>query len=321
MLDQIIKPVQPQIEAFEARLGKALASDVNLVGEMGRHLLASRGNRIRPTLSLLTARAIGACDDRVIDAAVGIEIIHTATLIHDDVIDFADRRRGAEVLNLRWGNQAAVLMGDFLLATALRILVGLDSMPVMRAATDAVRRMIEGEILETEKGADAETAVYYQMIDKKTASLMALSCEVGAILAGGTPEQVRMMATFGKDVGMAFQITDDLLDFVGDEGAMGKPVGKDIRERKVTLPLLRALANCGNGEAETIRRKVLNSTVSNEDVDTIMDFVRRYRGLEEAQEQARSFADAGLDRLTGLAPSEARDAIELAVHHVMDRER
>ena len=321
MLDKIIKPILPQIEAFESRLGEALASDVSLVGAMGRHLLETRGNRIRPTLSLLTAQAIGECDDRVVDAAVGIEIIHTATLIHDDVIDFADKRRGAEVLNIRWGNQAAVLMGDFLLATALQTLVGLDSMPVMRAATAAVRRMIEGEILETEKGADAETAVYYQMIDKKTASLMALCCEVGAILAGGTAEQIRMMAAFGKDVGMAFQITDDLLDFVGDEDAMGKPVGKDVRERKVTLPLLRALANCQNGEAEKIQKKVRNGVVSNEDVDEIMDFVRRYRGIDEAKDEARSFADAGLGQLDGLGPSVARDAIELTVRHVMDRQR
>jgi octaprenyl-diphosphate synthase len=181
--------------------------------------------------------------------------------------------------------------------------------------------MIEGEILETEKGADAETAVYYQMIDKKTASLMALSCEVGAILAGGTPEQIRTMATFGKDVGMAFQITDDLLDFVGDEDAMGKPVGKDIRERKVTLPLLRALANCENGEAETVRKKVRNGVVSNEDVQEIMAFVRRYGGIEAAQAEARSFAETGLERLDGLNPSVARDAIQLAVRHVMDRER
>jgi octaprenyl-diphosphate synthase len=321
MLDKIIKPILPQIEAFESRLGEALASDVSLVGAMGRHLLETRGNRIRPTLSLLTAQAIGECDDRVVDAAVGIEIIHTATLIHDDVIDFADKRRGAEVLNIRWGNQAAVLMGDFLLATALQTLVGLDSMPVMRAATAAVRRMIEGEILETEKGADAETAVYYQMIDKKTASLMALCCEVGAILAGGTADQIRMMAAFGKDVGMAFQITDDLLDFVGDEDAMGKPVGKDVRERKVTLPLLRALANCQNGEAEKIQKKVRNGVVSNEDVDEIMDFVRRYRGIDEAKDEARSFADAGLGQLDGLGPSVARDAIELTVRHVMDRQR
>ena len=321
MLDKIIKPILPQIEAFESRLGEALASDVSLVGAMGRHLLETRGNRIRPTLSLLTAQAIGECDDRVVDAAVGIEIIHTATLIHDDVIDFADKRRGAEVLNIRWGNQAAVLMGDFLLATALQTLVGLDSMPVMRAATAAVRRMIEGEILETEKGADAETAVYYQMIDKKTASLMALCCEVGAILAGGTADQIRMMAAFGKDVGMAFQITDDLLDFVGDEDAMGKPVGKDVRERKVTLPLLRALANCQNGEAERIQKKVRNGVVSNEDVDEIMDFVRRYRGIDEAKDEARSFADAGLGQLDGLGPSVARDAIELTVRHVMDRQR
>ena len=321
MLDEIIKPVQPQIERFEARLGKALSSDVASVGEMADHLMESRGNRIRPTLSLLTAQAIGECGDRVIEAAVGIELIHTATLIHDDVIDYADKRRGIEVLNIRWGNQAAVLMGDFLLATALQILVGLDSMPVMEAATRTVRRMIEGEILETEQAGEGETGVYYTMIDKKTASLMILSCEVGAILAGGTPEQIAAMSTFGKDVGMAFQITDDLLDFIGDEDSMGKPVGKDIRDRKVTLPLLRALANCENGEAEKIRAKVQNGAVTSEDVMEILDFVKRYRGIEEARAEAQSFADAGLKRLAVLDESVSRDAIERAVHHVLGRRR
>ncbi len=321
MLDQITKPVQAQIEAFEARLGTVLASDVDLVSNMAQHLLSSRGNRIRPTLSLLTAQAIGDCSDRVVDAAVGIEIIHTATLVHDDVIDFADKRRGAEVLNIRWGNQAAVLMGDFLLATALQVLVGLDSMDVMRAATRAVRRMIEGEILESDKGGDGEDSVYFQMIDKKTASLMALSCEVGAILGGGTPEQVQMMATFGKDVGIAFQITDDLLDFVGDEGTMGKPVGTDIRERKVTLPLLRALTNSENGESEDIQKKVRDGDISTQDVEEIVDFVRRNRGIEDARTEARQYANAGLGRLNGLGPSVARDAIEMTVRHVMDRER
>ena len=321
MLDQILQPIRPQIERFERRFTETLATDVNLVQAMGSHILTTKGKIIRPALSLLTAQAIGRCSDRVVDAAAGIEIIHTATLIHDDVIDLADKRRGAEVLNLRWGNKAAVLMGDFLLARALQLLVGLDSMDVMRAATRAVSRMIEGEILEVESGNDAEAARYFKMIDKKTASLMALACEVGAILGGGTPEQVSRMSTFGQDVGIAFQITDDLLDFIGDEASLGKPVGTDVRERKLTLPLIRALANCPNGDAESIQAKVRNGIESDAELQEVFRFVRRYDGIEAARREAREYASSGLKSLAELKSSEARNALELAVRHVVDRQK
>ena len=321
MLNQILQPIQPQISRFEERFKKTLESDVKLVQAMGDRIMETRGKILRPALSLLTAQAIGECSDRAIDAAIGIEIIHTATLIHDDVVDFADKRRGTEVLNLRWGNQAAVLMGDFLLARALQVLVGLDSMEVMRAATRAVGRMIEGEIQEIEGSVEAESAIYFSMIDKKTASLMALSCEVGAILGGGTPEQIAQMSIFGKEVGIAFQITDDLLDFTGDEESLGKPVGNDVRERKLTLPLIRALGNCQNGEAERIQAKVRSGIESDEELQEVFHFVERYKGIEEAREEAKTYATSGLKNLVALTTSDARQALELAVRHVVDRDR
>ena len=321
MLNQILLPIQPQIGRFEERFKTTLESEVPLVQAMGDRIMETRGKILRPALSLLTAQAIGECSDRAIDAAIGIEIIHTATLIHDDVIDFADKRRGTEVLNLRWGNQAAVLMGDFLLARALQVLVGLDSMEVMKAATRAVGRMIEGEIQEIQGSVEAESAIYFSMIDKKTASLMALSCEVGAILGGGTPEQIAQMSTFGKEVGIAFQITDDLLDFTGDEKSLGKPVGNDVRERKLTLPLIRALGNCPNGEAERIQAKVRGGIESDEELQEVFHFVERYRGIEEAREEALAYATSGLKNLGSLTTSDARQALELAVLQVVDRDR
>lgn len=321
MLDQILRPIEPQVRRFETRFKEALSSDVDLAQAMGDHILESRGKILRPALSLLTAQAVGNCSGRAVDAAVGIEVIHTATLIHDDVIDFADTRRGAEALNLRWGNQAAVLMGDLLLSRALEILVGLDSLEVMRASTHAVSRMIEGEILEIQSGTDAEIALYFSMIDKKTASLMALACEVGAILGGGTAEQIARMADFGKEVGIAFQITDDLLDFVGDEQSLGKPVGNDVREKKLTLPLIRALGNCKNGDSDRIRTKVRNGVETEEDLQEVFRFVRRYRGIEAAREEARTYASSGLKNLGVLNTSEARNALEMAVWHVVERER
>ena len=321
MTDRIIAPIFAELQRFEERLQHALDSDVVLVQDMSRHLLQNHGKRLRPALSLLTARAIGQYSDRVIDAAVGIEIIHLAALIHDDVIDSAEIRRGAEALNLLWGNHTAVLMGDFLLARALQILVGLQSLAVMESATRATSHLIEGEILEAQSGTDAETALYFSMIDKKTASLMALSCEVGAILACGTPEQIARMSAFGKEVGMAFQITDDLLDFIGDADALGKPVGNDVREKKLTLPLLRALSNCRNGESKRIQAKVRCGIETEADWQEIIDFVHRYRGIEEAREEARSYARSALENLDSLRVSDARNALELAARHVVDRER
>lgn len=321
ILDQITAPILPHIQKFEKRLQQALHSDVPFVEAMAEHILKSRGNRFRPSLAFLTAQAVGTCSDRVIDAAVGIELIHTASLIHDDVIDSADTRRGTEVLHVQWGNRAAILMGDFLLAKALQILVGLRSMEVMDAALRATQWLIEGEILEGKSGSEGEISIYFNMINKKTASLMALACEVGAILGQGTPEQIVQMHTFGNEFGLAFQITDDLLDFIGNENTLGKPIGNDVREKKITLPLIRAMDNCQNGEAKKIHVKVRNGVKTEEDWQEILSFVHRYRGVETAREEAQAYAKSALKYLDGIQRSEAREALTLAAQHVVRRER
>lgn len=318
-MDQILAPISDYISRFEERFASALSSDVVRVQEMSRHIQKNRGKRMRPALALLSAQALGGCSDSVIDASVGIELIQTATLIHDDVIDSAETRRGAEALNLIWGTHAAVLMGDFLLVRALEVLVGLDSMKVMAAATRATRWMIEGEVLESQSGADGRDSIYFTMIDKKTASLMALACEVGGILGEGTADQIQQLAAYGKDIGIVFQITDDMLDFIGDEETLGKPVGNDIRERKLTLPLIRAMDRCPNGESEKIQQKVRRGIQTDDDVQEVLQFVKRYEGIEQAREEARTYARSAIQNLNGLRDSEARDALELAVHYVAER--
>lgn len=320
MLNSIIAPIQAHIDAFENRLNEVLTSDVITIQHMGDHLQANRGKRFRPALALLTAQAVGECTDAVIEAAVAIEIIQTATLIHDDVLDSADMRRGAEVLHQIWGNRAAVLMGDFMLAKALQVLVNIGSLEVMQATTRATQFIIEGEILETENEGSAEATAYFNMIGKKTASLMALACEVGAILGNGSPEQISHMTKFGTQFGVAFQITDDLLDFIGDEKTLGKPVGSDVREKKLTLPLIRALSNCPNGEADRIQTKVLNGVETDDDWQEIMAFIQRYQGIESARKEAQKYAQSALDSLDTLQTSEAREALSLAVKHVVERD-
>lgn len=322
MLDQIFAPIQYQIARFEARLEEVMmASDVAGIQEMAYRVVKNRGRRFRPALALLTAQAVGECSDAVIDAAVGVELVQTASLVHDDVIDNAETRRGSDVLHLQWGNRTAILMGDFLFAKSMQVLVGLNSLPVMNATTHAIQRIVEGEILEGETAPSDEASHYFRMINKKTASLLALSCELGALLGKGSPDQVVRMASFGSEIGVAYQITDDVLDLIGDATDLGKPTGNDIREKKLTLPLICALANCKNGEAAHIRTKVLNGVKTDGDWREVTRFVQRYRGVEKARQEARSHARSALKNLNVLHTSRARDALVLAVQHVVERDR
>lgn len=323
MMDQIIQPIQAGMDLFERRLESALVSQVEIVQRMARHIVAARGKRIRPALALLTAQALGGSEpDRVIDAAVGIELLQTATLIHDDIVDSANTRRGVPSLNAIWGNQVSVLMGDFLLSKALQILVGLKSQKVMEAAMQATQRMVEGELLEIEKGDVAITeSVYLDLISKKTSALIALSCEVGAILSGGSSEQIAQMVAFGELLGLAFQITDDVLDFTGDSAALGKPVGNDVKEKTITLPLIRALENCSNGEGDRIRARIENGIANGSDWQEIVAFVHRYNGIEYAIRRAYRYAEDASRRLSALSASEARHSLELATRHAVERQR
>lgn len=319
--DHLIAPIVDDLREFEARFSAALSSDVEKVRIMSRYLHSNRGKHFRPALALLSAEAVGGCNSKAIDAAVGIEILQTGTLIHDDVLDSADLRRGADGLHVKWGNHTAILLGDFLLVKAMEILVGLRSHDVMDAATKAIRRMIEGEILEDEKGSDGELSVYFTMIGKKTASLYALACQVGAILGGGSSEEIDALSSFGSDMGMAFQITDDLLDFIGDEESLGKPVGNDIREKKLTLPIIRALRNCQNGEGEQILQKVQMGVESNDDWLDVRSFVERYGGIGLAREEALNYARSAEASLDTIGPSEACEALKVAIPLLVDRQR
>ena len=203
----------------------------------------------------------------------------------------------------------------------MQVLVGLNSLPVMNATTHAIQRIVEGEILEGETAPSDEASHYFRMINKKTASLLALSCELGALLGKGSPDQVVRMASFGSEIGVAYQITDDVLDLIGDATDLGKPTGNDIREKKLTLPLICALANCKNGEAAHIRTKVLNGVKTDGDWREVTRFVQRYRGVEKARQEARSHARSALKNLNVLHTSRARDALVLAVQHVVERDR
>jgi len=323
MIEHILHFVYEDIQRFEERLESVLRSDVDLVDGVARYLASVKGKRLRPGLVILTSKALGAASEDVLQAAVAVELIHTATLVHDDVVDGATLRRGMPSVNSLWNDRVSVLMGDFLFSRAFSILVRIGVTEVLEVMSVATERIARGELLQIEqRGAlDLTEEAYFGMIGDKTASLMAAACRAGAILGDAPRDRIERMAMFGEHVGMAFQIADDVLDFVGDAAVTGKPVGRDMRDRKLTLPLIRALSLCENGERERIRSKVASAPEGDGAFGEILDFVEHYNGIRYAQDRAKEFSGRACRQIEPLEPSDARDALMDVALYVADRER
>ena len=324
-MDQILALIRAEMERFEQRLDECLHSEVLTVNEVARYMATVRGKRLRPALVVLCARATGLWRDdlveAVIDAGVGVEMIHAATVIHDDVVDAAPTRRGKESVNVRWDNQIAVLMGDFLLARALCMLVDLGNHEALMTVSRATERLSQGEIHELQIGrlSDARESSYFAMVSDKTASLIAASSKIGPLLVGASPDVVEAMSRYGESLGLAFQIADDVLDFTGDPAALGKPVGHDLREGKITLPLIKALAAAPASERETLMGLLQADDQSEADWRDIVRFVEEHDGLKAAGDTAREYARRAQDCLQVLEPSPYRDVLETAVRLVVER--
>ena len=321
-MDEFLGLIQEEMDLFEQRLDEALQSDVELAHEVARYMSRVTGKRLRPGLALMGMKATGSWDDRIIDAAVVVEMIHAATMVHDDVVDSAATRRGKAAVNAVWDSQIAVLMGDFILSRALCKLVDLGDMAALRMVSRATERLSQGEIFEIQIGQQTDTrqASYLGMVSDKTASLVAASCQLGPVLAGAPQAVVEAMGQYGEALGQAFQIADDVLDYTGDAATLGKPVGHDLREDKITLPLIHALAAAPGDEARAIE-SVLRQEVKDEaDRQRIIRFVGQYEGVRGARQLARSFAARAQECLEVLEPSPARRALELAVRLVVERD-
>ena len=325
-MDQILALIQPEMQRFEQRLDECLHSDVLTVHEVARYMATLKGKRLRPALVLLCARATGLWRDdlvgTVVDAGVGVEMVHATTLIHDDVVDDAPTRRGMESVNARWANQIAVLMGDFLLARALCMLVSLGNQDALMTVARATERLSQGEIHELQIGrqADASEASYFAMVSDKTASLIAASAKIGPLLVGAPGEVVEAMARYGESLGLAFQIADDVLDFTGDPAALGKPVGHDLREGKFTLPLIKALSSAPVAQRDGVMDLLRATGKSETDWSSIVAFVYEHKGLEAAGDTAREYARRAESCLEVLAPSPYRDALHTTVRLVVERD-
>lgn len=299
---------------------RRLASDVPLVEKIAQHIIESGGKRLRPLLVLLSSQAVGynSGQDHLKLAAV-IEFLHTATLLHDDVVDTSDMRRGRSTANARWGNAPSVLVGDFLYARAFEMMVELKSLPIMDVLSHATAVIAEGEVMQlmNVKNPDLTEAQYMEVIHNKTAMLFEAASHTGALLAGATPAQESALKDYGKHLGLAFQLVDDVLDYSGDAQTMGKNVGDDLAEGKATLPLIRAMANGSGEDSQRIRRAIRNGGL--EDLPEVLAIVKGSGALEYTTEQARRQAQLAQQCLLPLAPSEHTTALQLLTEVAVER--
>ncbi len=314
------EPIVDDLRAFETRLADNLRGDSPLISSVARHLLTTKGKRIRPAFLFLTSRASDTFTEHTVDASLAIELIHTATLLHDDVIDESDLRRGQTTVNAKWNNLVSVLMGDYLFAKAFRIMVGTDSMALIDSISRATERVSVGELRQIEESANYELTedAYLEIIGDKTASLFAVACEAGPILARMAPNDRRRLADFGEKIGISFQIVDDLLDFIGEPEATGKELGNDVISGKVTLPLIHSLAKV----SEASGREMVG-LLRNEDADnafpTILRFVTEQGGIDYAYRRAEELAAEALTSLGAIGDSTYAACLRELVSYTTNR--
>ncbi len=320
-LDKIKAPVAEELKVFEELFRRSMKSQAPLLDLVLRFILKRKGKQIRPLFVFLTAKSTGQITPATHRAATLIELLHTATLVHDDVVDDANERRGFFSVNALWKNKIAVLSGDYLLARGLLLSVEHGDYDLLKIVSEATREMSEGELLQMEKARrlDISEEVYFEIIRKKTASLIASCCACGARSSGASEEIVSRMKRFGELVGLAFQIKDDLFDYE-KTNLTGKPTGIDIRERKMTLPLIYVLNQCNAAEKRLIINTVKNDHDNLARVEQLIKMVIRYGGLDYAKKRMLELREEALGMLDELPDSDAVAALRNLVIFTTDRE-
>ena len=314
-------PVEDDLAAFRSYFRDAMRSRVGLLDKVTRYVLRQKGKEIRPVLVLLSAQLCGGVTEQSYRAAALVELLHTATLVHDDVVDDAERRRGLFSINALWKNKIAVLLGDFLLSRGLLLALDHGDYDLLHTVSDAVRRMSEGELLQIEKARrlDIDEATYFRIISDKTASLISACTACGAISTTDDEQDIMALREIGEKLGLAFQIRDDLFDF-GDVD-VGKPLGIDLQEKKMTLPLIVALREADERERKAILKIVRKRKKSREDIRTVGAFVRRHGGLAYARRTMQTIAADAADALAAFPPTPARDALVDLTAYVVARKK
>ncbi len=319
-LSEISRPIQDELEQFNDLFRKSMKSKVGIVDLVTRYILRQKGKKIRPLLVLLSSKISGGVNERSYRGAVLVELLHTATLIHDDVVDNADKRRGVWSINAVFKNKVSVLMGDYLLSKGLMIAVNGKDFDFLGVITDAVRRMSEGELLQIQKTRklDIDEETYFKVISDKTASLLETCCVIGAMSSSSKQEYHDALKKFGHAIGISFQIRDDILDYEGSTNLIGKPVGGDIKEKKITLPLIYSLSQVSSAKASEIR-KLLKNGKDKDKVKKIIQFVRENNGIPYALETANKYSQKAKEALKIFPDSPAKISLETLVDFITSR--
>jgi octaprenyl-diphosphate synthase len=321
-LKEIVALVEDDLAKVELLFEEQVKSDVRLLAEIGRYVQQGGGKRVRPALLLLACRLAGYRGERGILLASVVEFIHTATLLHDDIIDEATVRRGRRSVNSRWGNDVTVLLGDFLYTKSMGMALSQENLKILRLLSDTTLRMIEGEILEIERNGklDVTEADHVDLIQRKTADLFAACTRIGAMLADVGEEKEKALASYGQNLGVCFQMVDDLLDFTAEEKTLGKPVANDLREGKLTLPMIFLLRRGGARAADKVGAVLEDRGFDRVSRDEIVELARDHGALEEARLLAERYAEAARRDLQVFDRSPYREALEVLPDFILARD-
>lgn len=321
-IKQIAKPVENHLNDFDEYFKQSMKSKVPLLDLIVRYITKKKGKRVRPTLVFLCAQVSGKVNERTFIAAAMTELLHTATLVHDDVVDESGIRRGIASINKAWSNKIAVLFGDYLLSRGLLAAIDNDEFDFLKALSVSVKRMSEGELLQIQKSKEMATneETYFKIISDKTASLISNCCQIGAISATDDKVKQTALSEYGELIGLAFQIRDDIFDYTGNSSLIGKPVGNDIKEKKVTLPLIHSLRQADKSKSKDMIKIIKNGNLKKKSVKEIIDFVKENGGLEYATEKAEELADKAIKKLDIFDESEAKKSLINFANFVINRD-
>lgn len=322
-MQAVLNIIGDDLKNVEDRFRTYLESNVPLIRMVGEYVLSSGGKRVRPALHLLAARMCDSNPDKAVTIASVIEFIHTATLLHDDVVDNATLRRGIASANTKWGNETSVLIGDYLFSKSFSLMVECGSMEVLRVIANATTRIAEGEVIQLLSTGNTGLSEkdYIDVIRSKTAVLMSAACETGGLLGDCDQRKRDSLAAFGMELGIAFQLMDDALDYSSSEEAFGKSIGHDLFEGKITLPLIHTLRQCNRTEAALISAAIEKEQLLPDDFEQIFSLVNKYAGIEYTVDSARHYVSQCKSCLNGFNPSPARDALFELADYVVTRTR
>jgi octaprenyl-diphosphate synthase len=323
-LSQIFEPIRADLERVDGEFSRHVQSHVDLIPKIGRYIQTSGGKRMRPAVLLMASRLSGYTGDRAVLYAAVVEFIHTATLVHDDIIDDSDLRRGRLAVHSRWGNDITVLLGDYLYIKSMALALTHDTLELVRVLCDVTLKMIEGELYQLTKNGDAEITEeeHFDIIRRKTAYLFGGCAQIGGMLGSISDEREQALREYGFNLGIAFQLVDDLLDFTGDAESVGKPIGSDLREGKVTLPLIHLLRQEPDGAGARIVRDIIASrNVTTEQWAELLHSLKAHASIDYAYRRASEFAERAKKPLYTFSPTSEREALLALPDFVLSRDR